>query len=83
MLATNAPKQRVQIMLEKPQRDFLSSEAESTGLSMSALVRQIIEDYKVNKFNRSLEEAAIALSSEYETSEELTNFTDLDSEDFA
>ncbi len=82
MLRTDTPKLRVQIMLEKPQKEFLNSEAETKGLSISALVRQIVEEYKANKFERKLEEAAKALSSEYESNEDLTAFTALDSEDF-
>ena len=75
--------QRVQIVLSEPQKEFLDATARAEGLSLSALVRQIVDEYKARQLDVELRNAANSLYAEYESDEELTTFNALDSEDFA
>lgn len=74
---------RVQIILSEPQKRFLDEAAANEGVSVSALIRKIVDTYKRDMVERQLESAAKSLYKDYEIDEELTVFTALDEEDFA
>lgn len=83
MLYTENKLKRIQFLIPESQKEFLDAVAESEGLSFSALVREIFDEYQQRMAEKELEEAARSLYSEYETNEELTAFTAIDGDDFA
>lgn len=74
---------RVQIVLKQGQKDYLDQESANEGLSLSALLRRIVEEHRTRQMEQQLEMAASALASEYESNQELTSFAALDAEDFS
>ena len=76
-------KQRVNIMLDEDQREFLAQLAEERRSSMSEILREIIDDVRKKKHAHKLAKAAEALLEDYRQDEELTAFSVLDDEDFA
>ncbi len=73
---------RVQVMLTESQKVFLDSSASLEGMSVSALLRELVDQYRLEQRDLRLKEAANELYSEYKTNNELTAFTSLDGEDF-
>jgi hypothetical protein len=73
---------RVQVMLNESQKVFLDSSASLEGMSVSALLRELVDQYRLEQRDLRLKEAANELYSEYKTNNELTAFTSLDGEDF-
>ena len=82
MHRTEEKRKRVQIILNNPQKEFLEKTAKEEGVSLSALIRKIVEQYRKAQMEDRLREAARALYSEYESNKELTTFTALDGEEF-
>lgn len=80
---TKVKSKRVQIILTEPQKQFLDEAAASEGVSVSALIRRIVDGYKNGMVEQKLVESARALYTAYENDEELTAFSALDGEDFA
>lgn len=74
---------RVQIILTEPQKIFLDAAAAKQGVSVSALIRNMVDSYKSGLLEQALAESARSLYSIYEKNEDLTAFTTLDGEDFA
>lgn len=82
MTDTKPKHTRVQVLISEPQKKFLNQTAAKQGLSLSALVRNMVESYRRQLLERELQEAAKSLYSEYQANEELTAFSSLDGEDF-
>lgn len=76
-------KQRVNIMLDEDQREFLAQLAEERRSSMSEILREIIDDVRKKKQAHKLAKAAEELLEDYRQDGELTAFSVLDGEDFA
>ena len=74
---------RVQLILRETQKVYLESTAEKEGLSLSALVRKIVDQHQQAVKERELLVAARSLYAEYETDPEATIFTALDGDEFA
>jgi len=73
---------RMQVLLNETQKEFLDNSSSSKGISTSALLRDIVDQYRLKQRDLRLEEAANELYSEYKTNKELTAFTSLDGEEF-
>jgi AmiR/NasT family two-component response regulator len=73
---------RIQILITEGQKTFLDNLASSEGISLSALMREIVRQYQKSLEEQQLLKAAKSLLSEYEDNEELRAFTALDGEDF-
>jgi len=76
-------KQRVNIMLDEDQREFLAQLAEERRSSMSEILREIIDDVRKKKQAHKLAKASEALLEDYRQDGELTAFSVLDGENFA
>ena len=75
-------RKRVQIISTEPQKQFLDEAAAQQGVSVSALIRGIVDTYKNGLLEQALAESARSLYVSYENDKELTAFTSLDGEDF-
>lgn len=75
--------QRLNILVSKSLDRRLSEAAEKYDTSKSAFVRQAVEREMARREEKELAQAADELASLYESDEELTAFTALDSEDFS
>ena len=82
MLTKAKNSNRMQVLLNESQRDYLINVSSAEGISVSALLREIIDQYQLKQRDLRLEEAANNLYSEYKTNNELTDLTSLDGEDF-
>ncbi len=74
--------ERMQIMLEPPQKEALDEIARSQNISRSLLLRRIVDEAIRDHKRKKMEEAARELLHDYETNPELTIFNSLDGEDF-
>ncbi len=74
--------QRTQILLEKNQHQMLTLIADEENRSISEIVREMIERELRYRQRRQMLLAARELQTEYRTNPNLTDFTDLDSDDF-
>ena len=82
MLEAKERTKRIQILITEGQKTFLDNLADSEGISLSALIREIVRQYQKDLEEQQLLKAAKSLLSEYEGNEELRAFTALDGEDF-
>jgi hypothetical protein len=82
MVTKTDQKSRMQVLISEEQREYLTNVSSDEGISVSALLREIISQYQLRQRDLRLEQAANDLVSDYETNEELTAFTSLDGEDF-
>ncbi|MCD6476117.1 MAG: hypothetical protein J7K85_07660 [Anaerolineaceae bacterium] len=82
MLTNTKNNTRVQFLLNKTQKEFLDNVSSSKGISASALIRDIVDQYRLKQRDMRLEAAATELYSEYKINNELISFTSLDGEDF-
>jgi hypothetical protein len=73
---------RVQIMLNESQKDFLDKTASKEGISVSALIRKLIDQYRQKQRDIQLNAAVDDLYAEYKSDQELTALRSLDGEDF-
>lgn len=84
MVTRDVRKQRrLNVVVSETLSVRLVETAQARGMSKSAFVRQAIEREFERSQDEALEAAAEALAPIYESDEELTAFTALDSEDFA
>lgn len=84
MVTRDVRKQRrLNVVVSETLNVRLVETAQARGMSKSAFVRQAIEREFERSQDEALEAAAEALAPIYESDEELTAFTALDSEDFA
>ena len=74
-------KKRVNIMLEEEQRQFISKYARESKMSISEILRELIEEKRKEHKTLKLTTAAEALAEDYIQDEELTAFTALDGEE--
>jgi hypothetical protein len=74
--------QRTQILLEKSQHQILTLIAEEEKRSVSEIVREMIERELRFRQRRQMLLAARELQADYNTNPDLTEFTDLDADDF-
>lgn len=74
--------QRTQILLEKSQHQLLTIIAEEESRSLSDIVREMIERELRYRQRRQMLLAARELQADYATDPGLTEFTDLDADDF-
>lgn len=74
--------QRAQILLEKSQHEMLTMIADEESRSISEIVREMIERELRYRQRRQMLFAARELQADYLTDPALTEFTDIDSDDF-
>lgn len=74
--------QRTQILLEKSQHQLLTIIAEEESRSLSDIVREMIERELRYRQRRQMLLAARELQADYATDPGLTEFTDLDADDY-
>ena len=74
--------ERTQIMLEDEQKRILNRIAKQDNKSLSALVREMLDEQIKEHQNSQLKYAAQALLMDYKTDEDLLAFVSLDGEDF-
>lgn len=72
---------RIQLLLDESQKDFLEWTANNEGISLSALIRRIVDQYQREVTNAQLARAAEDLYPEYLSDDELTAIRALDQED--
>ncbi|WP_321322800.1 hypothetical protein [uncultured Parasphingorhabdus sp.] len=73
---------RTQIMLEDDKKQILKRIAKQDNKSLSALVREMLDEQIKEHQNSQLKYAAQALLMDYKTDEDLLSFASLDGEDF-
>jgi len=79
-----APKnRRLNIMISESMVEWASSAAETSGMSVSAFVRQALEREYERSHEQAIAHAADALAPLYRSDEDLTAFSALDGDDFA
>ena len=81
-MKTKAKMQRVQILLDEKQQNYLTRVSKKSGKSVSALPRALVEEKMRGAKEGRLRRAASELRAVYQTDAELTSFTQLDSEDW-
>jgi hypothetical protein len=74
--------QRAQILLEKSQHQMLTLIAEAESRSISEIVREMIDRELRYRQRRQMLLAARELQGDYVTDPALTEFTDIDGDDF-
>lgn len=74
--------QRTQILLEKSQHQILTLIAEEEKRSISEIVREMIERELRFRQRRQMLLAARELQADYNANPDLTEFTELDADDF-
>ncbi|MDL1911174.1 hypothetical protein FBQ81_10910 [Chloroflexi bacterium CFX6] len=74
--------QKIQILLEKSQRQILAMIAEEENRSISEIVREMIERELRFRQRRQTLLAARELQADYAADPDLTEFTALDADDF-
>jgi AmiR/NasT family two-component response regulator len=82
MVEVKEKTKRIQILITEGQKKFLDNLANSEGISLSALIREIVHQHQKDLEEQQLLNAAKSLLSEYKDDEELRAFTALDGEDF-
>ncbi len=75
-------KQRVQILLNESHQSFLARVSKKSGKSVSALLRELVEEKMRASTDAQFKAAAKELRSLYLADKELTEFNILDSEDW-
>ena len=73
---------RTQILLAPEQMDFLRRESRRRGVSLSALVRELIDRYRREMEDAWLREAAVQAQDLYATDPDLVAWRALDAEPF-
>jgi hypothetical protein len=73
---------RTQILLEKTQHEVLLQIAREESRSLSEIVREMIERQLLYRQRRQMMLAARELQGDYVTNPDLTEFTNLDGDDF-
>ena len=73
---------RTQILLEKSQHEALTQIAREESRSLSEIVREMIDRQLQYRQRRQMLMAARELQADYLTNPDLTEFTDLDGDDF-
>lgn len=74
--------QRAQILLEKSQHQILTLIADEENRSLSEIVREMIDRELRYRQRRQMLLAARELQADYTTNSSLTEFIELDSDDF-
>lgn len=74
--------ERIQVLLDKKQQEYLARVAKKTGKSVSALLRQLVDEKMLTAKEAHLRNVARELRATYATQKDLTEFTTLDSEDW-
>jgi hypothetical protein len=74
--------ERVQILLEARQQAYLARVSKKSGRSISALVRELVDEKMNASSEAGLQRAARELRSAYQTDRELTAFSSLDLADW-
>lgn len=74
--------QRVQILLEPKQQEYLTRVSKKSGQSVSSLIRDLVAEKMEATRDRRLGRAARELAPLYKTDEELNAFHALDGEDW-
>jgi hypothetical protein len=74
--------QRAQILLEKSQHEVLTMIADEESRSISEIVREMIDRELHYRQRRQMLLAARELQADYLTDSSLTEFTEIDSDDF-
>lgn len=74
--------QRTQILLEKNQHQILSLIADEENRSLSEIVREMIDRELRYRQRRQMLLAARELQADYSTEPSLTEFTEIDGDDF-
>ena len=74
--------QRAQILLEKSQHQILTLIADEESRSISEIVREMIDRELRYRQRRQMLLAARELQADYKTNPNLTEFTEIDSDDF-
>ncbi|MBT3240328.1 MAG: hypothetical protein HON98_10060 [Chloroflexi bacterium] len=82
MLTKPKESTRIQLLITTQQKEYLDQQADLENTSVSAIIREIIDQYAKEIQEKRLEKAVELLYSEYESNEELTAFSALDGEDF-
>ena len=73
---------RTQILLEKSQHETLAQIASEENRSLSEIVREMIDRQLQYRQRRQMLLAARELQADYTTNPELTEFTEIDGDDF-
>jgi hypothetical protein len=81
-MGTQDKLQRVQILLDAEQQQYLSQVSKKSGKSVSALLRELVAEKMSGAREVRLHRAARELRSLYAADEELTAFSTLDSDDW-
>ena len=74
--------ERIQILIETWDRQELENIAKEQQMSMSGIIRELIRDYINLQKKNKMRKAAELMENDYKTDSELTDFTDLDGEEF-
>lgn len=74
--------QRVQILLEPRQQAYLARVSKKSGRSISALLRELVDEKMNTSADVSLMRAARELQAMYQTDNELNAFSSLDAADW-
>jgi hypothetical protein len=74
--------QRVQILLEPNQQEYLARVSKKSGQSVSSIIRALVAEKMLATRDRRLDQAARELRSLYKTDAELNAFRSLDTEDW-
>ncbi len=78
----NSPIQRVQILLESKQQQYLARVSKKSGKSISSLVRALVDEKMHAARSQRLERSARELRSLYQTDSELNAYRPLDIENW-
>jgi len=81
-LANEKKDKRIQVLVPTSQHEYLKAASDDQGISISELMRRILDDHMRRKMDARLAAAAEELKSLYQSDEELTAFTALDGESF-
>ncbi len=73
---------RVQILLEARQQAYLARVSKKSGRSISALLRELVDEKMNSGAEAGLQRAARELRGIYETDQELNAFSSLDAADW-
>ncbi len=82
MLTKSEETTRIQLLITNKQKNYLEQHAKLKKMSVSALMRNFIDENSRKLQEKRLEMAVDNLYSEYGSNDDLTAFTALDGEDF-
>lgn len=74
--------ERIQVLLDKKQQEYLTRVAKKTGRSVSSLLRQLVDEKMLTAKEAHLRIIARELRATYASQKDLSEFTALDSEDW-